>query len=218
SAVRTTSSLTPDITASALADPAYRSMVADPPAHLTVLAGLLFDGERLVVPNDEALRTRVLAACHDDVTGAHFGRDKTLAAVKRRFTWDGLSSAVEAYVASCDSCQRNKPSQQLTPGPLMPLPIPERPCAAWSQDAVTGLPRTKRGHDAIQVYVERLCKYFAASHKSDGAVELATSFVHTVVRQHGVPESVVSDRDPRITANYYAELSRLMGTELHMST
>jgi RNase H-like domain found in reverse transcriptase/Reverse transcriptase (RNA-dependent DNA polymerase)/Integrase zinc binding domain/Chromo (CHRromatin Organisation MOdifier) domain len=220
SVVRTTSSLTPDITAAALADSSYQSMVANPPAHLTVLAGLLFDGECLVVPNDEALRTRVLAACHDDVAGAHFGRDKTLAAVKRRFTWSGLSSAVEAYVASCDSCQRNKPSQQLTPGPLMPLPIPERPCAAWTQDAVTGLPRTKRGHDAIQVYVERLCKYkhFAASRKSDGAVELATSFVHTVVRQHGVPEAVVSDRDPRITANYYAELSRLMGTELHMST
>jgi hypothetical protein len=158
SVTRTTSSLTPDIKAAALADSAYQSMVADPPANLTVLDGLLFDGDCLVVPNDEALRTRVLAACHDDVTGAHFGRDKTLAAVKRRFTWDGLSAAVEAYVASCDSCQRNKPSQQLTPGPLMPLPIPERPCAAWTQDAVTGLPRTKRGHDAIQVYVERLCK------------------------------------------------------------
>ena len=219
-AARSTSVLTPAIRAAALDDPAYQRLLADPPAHLEALAGLLFDGDRLVVPCDLVLRTRLLAACHDDVTGAHLGRDKTLAAVQRRFQWDGLSTAVDAYVASCDACQRYKPSQQLTPGPLMPLPIPERPCMAWTQDAVTGLPRTKRGHDAIQVYVERLCKlkHFAASRKSDGATELAASFVHNVVRAHGVPEYVVSDRDPRITAHYYAELSKLMGTDLRMST
>jgi transposase InsO family protein len=131
-----------------------------------------------------------------------------------------MAADVDRYVASCDACQRNKPSQQLTPGPLMPLPIPERPCMAWTQDAVTGLPKTRRGHDAIQVYVERLAKlkHFAASRSTDGAVEMAAGFVHNVVRLHGVPESVISDRDPRITAHYYAELSRLMGTKLSMST
>ena len=70
------------------------------------------------------------------------------------------------------------------------------------------------------MYVERLCKlkHFAAGRKSDGAAELATSFVHTVVRPHGVPESIVSDRDPRFTAHFFAELTKLMGVELHMST
>ena len=132
-----------------------------------------------------------------------------------RFSWDGMATDVERYVATCDACQRNKPSQQLTPGLLMPLPLPERPCQAWTQDAVTGLPKTKRGHDAIQVYVERLCKlkHFAATHKTDGAVELAASFVHTVVRAHGVPESIVSDRDPRFTAHFYAELTKLLGID-----
>ena len=154
------------------------------------------------------------------MTGAHFGRDKTLSAVQARFRWVGLATDVEQYVASCDACQRNKPSQQLTPGLLMPLPIPDRPCLAWTQDAVTGLPRTKRGHDAIQMYVERLCKlkHFAATRSTDGAVELAACFVHTVVRAHGVPETVVSDRDPRFTAHFYAELSKLLGITLSMST
>jgi hypothetical protein len=70
------------------------------------------------------------------------------------------------------------------------------------------------------VYVERLTKlkHFAATRKADGAAELAASFVHNVVRLHGVPESVVSDREPRMTALYYKELSRQLGTELHMST
>jgi hypothetical protein len=70
------------------------------------------------------------------------------------------------------------------------------------------------------VYVERLCKlkHFAASRTTDGATELAAAFVHNVVRLHGVPKTVVSDRDPRITAHYYAELSRLLGITLSMST
>lgn len=102
----------------------------------------------------------------------------------------------------------------------MPIPIPGRPCLAWTQDAVTGLPMTKRGHDAIQMYVERLCKvkHFAATRSTDGAVELASSFVHTVVRTHGVPETIISDRDPRFTASFYKEFSRLLGTNLSMST
>jgi transposase InsO family protein len=102
----------------------------------------------------------------------------------------------------------------------MPLPLPERPCQEWTQDAVTGLPKTKRGHDAMQVYVERFCKlkHFAATHSTDGADAIARSFVHTVVRPHGVPESIVSDRDPRFTASFYEELTKLLGTDLHMST
>ena len=217
---RPSSNLLDDIKAAALADSAYVARVQSPPAGLEAVSTLLWDDGRLVVPDDAALRTRILAECHDSVTGAHFGRDKTLAAVKERFAWDGMAGAVERYIATCDSCQRNKPSQQATPGLLMPLPIPERPCQSWTQDAVTGLPMTKRGHDAIQVYVERLCKlkHFAASKKSHGAAELAACFVHTVVRPHGVPESVVSDRDPRFTAHFYAELSKLMGTTLQMST
>ena len=215
-----TSSLTDDIRAAALADPVYSALIAQPPTGLDALNGLLWDGELLRVPANDALRTRILSECHDSVTGAHFGRDKTLAAVKQRFSWNGMATDVDKYVSTCDSCQRNKPSQQSTPGLLMPLPLPEHPCQEWTQDAVTGLPKTKRGHDAIQVYVERLCKlkHFAATRSTDGAAELATSFVHTVVRAHGVPESIVSDRDPRFTAHFYKELTQLLGITLRMST
>ena len=220
SVARPASALTPRIVAAAKKDAAYQRLVASPSPHLVIAGGMLFDDTRMLVPDDAELRTAIFAECHDAVTGAHFGRDKTLEAARRRFTWPGMATDVDRYVASCDACQRNKPSQQLTPGPLMPLPIPERPCMAWTQDAVTGLPRTQRGHDAIQVYVERLCKlkHFAAARSTDGAVELAAAFVHNVVRLHGVPEVVVSDRDPRFTAHFYTELSRLMGITLSMST
>ena len=222
SAVTAEVSLADAVTAAVAGDAAYRQLVLSPPAGTIVRDGVLWDAaaRRMYVPNDAALRTRILSHCHDDPTGAHFGRDKTLAAVQRRFHWTGLSTAVEQYVASCDSCQRNKPSQQLTPGALMPLPLPDRPCREWTNDAVTGLPRTKRGNDAIQVYVERLCKlkHFVASRKSDGAKEMAANFVHTVVRAHGVPDAIVSDRDPRFTAKYYAEFAKLIGVQVRMST
>ena len=214
------SSLTDDIRRAALADADYAALVARPPPNHDSVGGLLWHDERLCVPNDKPLRTRILAECHDAVTGAHFGRDKMLAAVKARFEWQGLSADVERYVTTCDSCQRNKPSQQATPGLLMPLPIPERPLLAWTQDMLSGLSTTRRGHDAIQVYVERLIKlkHFSAVRTTDGAAELAADFVRTVVRAHGVPESIVSDRDPRFTAHFYAELTKLMGITLHMST
>jgi len=217
---RISSSLTDDIRAAARADADYVARAAAPPPLHGAVGGLLWFGARLCIPDDHALRTRILAECHDSVTGAHFGRDKMLAAVKERFAWPGLAGDVERYVSTCDACQRNKPSQQSTPGLLMPLPLPERPCQEWTEDAVTGLPMTKRGHDAIQVYVERLCKlkHFDAGRKTDGALELAASFVRTVVRPHGVPEAVVSDRDPRFTAHFYAELTKLLGVTLRMST
>ena len=224
SEVVVTSSLTESILKAAKADVEYVRRCEQPAVGFTVVRAhngeLLFEGDRLIVPSDSELRTRIFAECHDSTTGCHFGRDKTLDAVKLRFSWDGMSTDVDRYVASCDACQRNKPGQLLTPGPLMPLPLPDRPCQAWTTDSVTGLPMTKRGHNAIQVYVERLCKlkHFVASKKSDGAVELAACFVKTVVRAHGVPETIVSDRDPRFTAHFYAELTKLLGATLAMST
>ena len=214
------SSLTDQLIAAAQLDTSYAEQLLSPPTGFVEQSGLLSDGSRILVPNDLTLRTRILSECHDAPTGAHLGRDKVLSAMNARFIWSGMAADVARYVSSCDLCQRNKPSQQLTPGLLMPLPLPERPCQEWTTDAVTGLPTTKRGHDAIQVYVDRLTKlkHFVATRKSDGAAEMARGFMHTIVRAHGVPESLVSDRDPRFTAHFYKEFTRLIGTTLKMST
>jgi hypothetical protein len=217
---KTNTNLIDRIRAAAREDTKYRERLAAPAAGYDASGGLLWHGERLCVPDDATLRTALLAECHDSTTGGHFGRDKTLDAMRKRFEWDGMATAAEQYVATCDSCQRNKPSRQLTPGALMPIPLPDKPCLEWTQDPVTGLPKTKRGHDAIVVYVERLCKlkHFAASHTNATAADLANSLVHNVVRLHGVPEAVISDRDPRITAHFYEELTKLLGSWPALST
>ena len=204
----------------AVADEAYQRRLQSPPSGERAERGLLFSNGRLLVPVDAALRTRILAELHDSTTGAHCGRDRMLAEAQQRFEWSGMAGDVEKYVLTCDSCQRNKHSKQLKPGLLMPLPLPEEPCLHWTTDAVSGLPKSKRGYDAIQVYVDRLTKLkrFAAAHTSDGAVQLANTTLRTIIGPHGMPKSIVSDRDPRITARFWRELSRVLGSEVNLST
>ena len=207
----------------ATVDEEYQRWLTTPPPNTVTIQGLLFeDGGRMRVPKDAAVRTRILAELHDATTGAHCGRDRMLAAAQERFAWRGMAGDVEQYVLTCDACQRNKHSKQLKPGLMMPLPLPlpEDPCMHWTTDAVSGLPKTKRGFDAIQVYVDRLTKLkrFAAARTSDGSVQLANTTLRTIIGPHGMPKSMVSDRDPRITARFWGELSRVLGSAVNLST
>jgi hypothetical protein len=210
-----------DIRAAAEADPEYQRLLLSPPPDQQADSGVLVDSKGCIrVPDGAALRTRILAELHDSPTGGHCGRDRLLSELQKRFFWQGMATQAEQYVLTCDACQRNKHSKQLTPGLLMPLPLPEEPCLHWTTDAVTGLPKSKRGFDAIQVYVDRLTKLkrFALAHTSDGSVQLASNTLRTIIGPHGMPKSIVSDRDPRITAKFWRELSRLLGSEVHLST
>jgi len=222
-AARKRATLLQDISVAALKDPQYQALLKLPPPgeHAEAEHGVLCDSKGCMrIPNDAALRTRILAELHDSPTGAHCGRDRLLSELQKRFFWDGMATQAEQYVLTCDACQRNKHSKQLTPGLLMPLPLPEEPCLHWTTDAVTGLPKSKRGFDAIQVYVDRLTKLkrFALAHTSDGSVQLASNTLRTIIGPHGMPKSMVSDRDPRITAKFWRELSRLLGSEVNLST
>ena len=204
-------------------DPSYQSELlrrrtrVDP---VQVRQGRLYHGSRVYVPSDRSLQTRILRECHDSPTGGHLGHEKTLEQVKRRFYWTGMDEVVRKYVTSCDACQRNKPSQQSTMGMAMPLPIPTRPGQQWSMDLITGLPRSRSGNDAIVVFVDKLVKlnHYVACKTAVSAPELATIFMREVVRLHGVPESILSDRDPRFTANFWRAFWSQLGTTLTMST
>ena len=187
---------------------------------IQVRDGRLYHGTRVYLPNDLALQTRVLQECHDSPLGGHLGRDKTMEQVKRRFYWPGMDETVRQYVTSCDACQRNKPSQQSPMGLSQPLPIPTRPWQQVSMDLITQLPRSKLGNDAIVVFVDKLTKmvHYVATTTNVTAPQLATLFMREVVRLHGVPESILSDRDPRFTANFWRAFWSQLGTTLTMST
>lgn len=172
----------------------------------------------LYVPKGDALRTRLIRECHDSATAGHLGRDKTVEQMQRRFFWHGMTTRVGEYVTTCDACQRNKPSQRLKPGLLMPIASPTGAGHTWTMDLITQLPKTRGGHDAIVVWVCKFSKlrHYAACKTAISAPALARLFLDTVVRHHGMPERIISDRDPRFTAHFWRAFWTSMGSTLDM--
>ena len=189
-------------------------------ANLRIERSYLYRDTRLYIPNDLPLKTRILHECHDVPTSGHLGKDKTIEQVKRRFYWPRMDVEIQKYVTSCESCQKNKPSQQRKMGLLQPLPIPERPWQSVSVDLITQLPRSKNGYDCIVVFVDRLTKmvHYVPCQTNVSAPQLAVLFMREVCRLHGVPDSILSDRDPRFTAHFWRSLWEQLGTTLTMST
>ena len=124
------------------------------------------------------------------------------------------------YVQSCDTCQRWKFSNAKTKGRLKPLPISHRPWEVVTIDFITNLPRTSSGKDTIFVAVDKYSKMVhlkATSQKVTGE-KLAYLFMDMVIKLHGVPLEIISDRDVRFTSDFWKTLFSILGTELKMST
>ncbi len=176
---------------------------------------------RVLVPADSmSVKLSILRECHDLPLGSHLGAAKTIARVRQRFEWPNMNEEIRKYVSSCEACQKNKAMSQAPMGLLQPLPIPEYPWHTVTMDLITALPRTKRGHDAIMVVVEKLSKWviYAATTTDVTAPQLAEVFFDRVVRQRSLPRVIVSDRDPRFTSIFWRALWQQLGTNLHMST
>jgi len=190
--------------------------------HMHVENGLIyFHPKRIYVPaTAPEVRSDILSECHDCPLSGHLGSSKTIESVTRHFYWPRMHNDIKRYVSSCYSCQANKPSQQLPMGLLHPLPIPDRPWQQVTMDLITQLPVSKDGHDAIVVFVDKLSKmvHWVATRTSATAPELARVMFDHVVRLHGLPESIVSDRDTRFTSHFWTSLWELCGTKLAMST
>ena len=113
-----------------------------------------------------------------------------------------------------------KAEHQKSAGKIKLLPIPVCKWEKITMDFVTGLPRTRRQHDVIWVIVDRLTKsaHFLPINFEDSLEKLAQLYVDEIVRLHGVPVSIVSDRDPRFTSRFWPSLQAALGTRLHFST
>lgn len=181
---------------------------------------LYYKDDRICVPRIAQLRQNILHDHHDAPIAGHLGVDKTYLAIRRHFHWPALYNTVYRYVTSCDACQRNKDINRRPAGLLQPLDIPTRPWESVSMDFITHLPRTNTGHDALFVVVDRFSKQLHAIATTGTATASDTAHLYfkNVFRHHGLPRSIVSDRDPRFTSRFWRALFRYTGTQLAMST
>ncbi|KAJ9523909.1 hypothetical protein QJQ45_022343 [Haematococcus lacustris] len=176
---------------------------------------------RVVVPDDAALRKKVIYTMHDTRSAGHLGMTKTLEQVTRWFTWPGVSEDVKSYVRSCHSCQVNKSSAKKPAGLLQPLPKPERPWDSVSMDLIVKLPASgSNKYDSILVFVDRLTKmvHLVKTWESMTATQYAKLFLEHVFRLHGMPRSVVSDRGPQFHNKFWAEVTKLLQVQVNLSS
>ena len=180
------------------------------------------DGLRLCVPANRELRRRILFSEHDDPSRGHPGMFKTTKFIQRKYYWPGMIREVKNYVNTCQKCQRNKHRQSRPPGQLNVLPIPEARWQNISMDFILALPRAN-GYNSIWVMVDRLTKraHFIALHMGDqesAAKACAVIFQKEFQRLHGIPESIISDRDVRFTSIFWTQLMELQGTKHQLSS
>lgn len=186
----------------------------------TLHGGLLYCQGRLLIPStSSSLILKILQQYHDSPLAGHYGVARTQALIAQYFRWPGLATAVSNYVTSCDACQRNKVVRHAPYGLLSPLPIPVQPWCSISLDWITDLPPS-RYHDAILVVVDRLTKQaiFLPTTKSMSAPYVAALFLQHVIRVHGLPETLISDRDPIFTSHFWGRLIELLGIRANRST
>ncbi|CAI7881856.1 unnamed protein product, partial [Closterium sp. NIES-54] len=116
--------------------------------------------------------------------------------------------------------QRLKSSTQKKTGLLQPLPVPEQPWQVVSLDFIIGLPSTSRGHDSILVVIDKFSKmgHFIPTNATATAEATARLFFDCIITIHGIPATLISDRDPKFTSKFWKELMGLLGTKLAMSS
>ena len=187
---------------------------------LTEKEGLWFKGDCVVVPDAGTLRQQIVAAHHDSVAGGHFGVAKAYYNMCKGYWWPGMKHTVETYVRQCHQCQTNKSSNTKPGGLLHSLPVPSRKWESIGMDFITQLPCTKNEHDSILVVVDRLSKlvHFIPTHTEVDATEVAQLFVQHVAKHHGLPESIVSDRDSKFTSKFWQAVMKLWGVKTDMTT
>jgi Integrase zinc binding domain len=159
-----------------------------------------------------------MSECPRTKFSGYLGSNKTYALVCKYIWWPAMSTTTHQFCKSCDSCQRNKGNNSLPIGLLQPLHIPEYPCQYISMDLVTDLP-TCCHHDSL-VLVDLLTMLIVLTpcRKTVTAPQLAHLFIDDVFRRFGMPTSIVSDRNPRFTSNFWKSFTSLLGNELAMSS
>ena len=166
---------------------------------------------RLCVPAVHSLRKLLLAELHDTPYAGHRGALVTISHARKWYFWPAMLQTVTDYVRGCPICQRSKSNNQRPARLLQQLAVPERPWQDISMDLVVRLPPSKLNGVQFDAIVSvRLKKplwtkmvHLAATRTDVTAPELANVYMSSVFRLHGMPESIVSDRDSKFISRFW---------------
>ena len=182
--------------------------------------GTVMMGHKLCVPDVGELKKEIMEEAHSFAYLMHPGSTKMYHTLREHYWWRGMKKDVAEFVYKYLICQQVKAEHQRPAGLLQSLPIPQWKWEKITMDFVVGLLRCQNGYDAIWVIVDRLTKsaHFLPMKNSDSVEKLAELYVKEIVRLHGTPVSIVSDRDPRFTSRFWPSLQRALGIMLHFNT
>jgi hypothetical protein len=182
--------------------------------------GVLWFNDRIVVPKDHQLRKQILDEAHLSKFSIHPGSTKMYQDLRQHFWWTRMKREIAKYVSECDTCQRVKASHLKASGTLQPLPIPSWKWEDISMDFIVGLPNTSQKHDSIWVIIDRLTKtaHFLPVHTTYSTKKYAEIYLDQIVRLHGVPKTIISDRGPQFIARFWEQLQSALGSKLIRSS
>jgi len=200
-------------------DALRRQAQSKAPEEYTLKDGLLLYEERVVVPDVDHERTKLIQEAHGQISSAHPGERKTYQLLKPRYYWHGMWSDIKQYIRNCRACRESHHYHDKTPGLYHPLPVPEHP---WQHICVDfkSFPADKDGFDNICVFVDRLSKAAVSipCKKTITAKEMAELYYVYVYRYYDLPDSIVSDRGPQFVSDFWNALCAILGVKVKLST
>ncbi|GBG92484.1 hypothetical protein CBR_g55636 [Chara braunii] len=211
------------------ADPEFRDKYANcsspnpAPSHYRIQEGYLlvhtWGRDLLCVPSDPHLRTWLPGEFHDAPATGHFGVNRTIGRLRKRFWWPDLLGDVTRYCESCEVCRRCKSRNHHPYGELRPLPVPLRRREAIAMDITSPFPKHKTGVDGILTVVDRLTKFamFLPCRYHAKAPELAEVLYAGWIRTKGYPKEIVCDRDTRFMSDFWLALIKRWGSSFKPS-
>ncbi|GJR68539.1 putative reverse transcriptase domain-containing protein [Tanacetum coccineum] len=175
---------------------------------------------RIWIPLVGEIRKLIMDEAHTTQYSVHPGADKMYYDLRDLYWWPGMKRDITDYVSKCLTCSKIKAEHQKPSGLLQQPEILELKWEKLSMDLITGLPRSSSGYDAIWVNVDRLSKsaHFLPIREDYKSDKLARIYFNEIVARHGVPVSIILDRDGRFASHLWQSLQKALGTRLDMST
>ncbi|GJW53879.1 putative reverse transcriptase domain-containing protein [Tanacetum coccineum] len=175
---------------------------------------------RVWLPLFGGLRGLIMLESHKSKYSIHPGSDKMYHDLRKLYWWPNMKADIATYVSKCLTCAKVKAEHQKPSGLLQQPEIPVWKWERITMDFITKLPRTPSGYDSIWVIVDRLTKsaHFIPINEKFKMERLTRLYLKEIVCRHGVPVSIISDRDPRFASRFWSSLQKSLGTNLDMST